>query len=291
MYQCVQQRKDHYQQLQNVQDEELFASLNTKINNGESLADVKKYVDELLKKQEEGDEISDQAALSKKLRLEKESREREEDRKKLNGTARPMASVNAGSWLQMQCASPIAMQGQTYQRQGDYDKANKCFLKAAKQGDSSSLFNLGVNYDAGHGVNQDAVQAADFYQLAANVGDPLSMCNLGSKYYQGTGGRSYSLYMARFWWQQGSALLEENCVANVRDLNVLEKRDTDYVQVFDKDIRSCTFCRLPEIENGSKLKKCACRGAAYCNSKCQKLHWKWGGHKKIHRDNETRKKE
>ena len=74
-------------------------------------------------------------------------------------------------------------------------------------------------------------------------------------------------------------------VGSLRDLNVFEQReDKDYVQVFDDDIRSCTFCRLPEIELGSKLKKCVCRtGAAYCNSEtCQTLHWKWGGHKKIH---------
>ena len=157
-------------------------------------------------------------------------------------------------------------------------------MKAAKQGDSGSLYNLGVNHDAGQGVPQDSAKAADFYESALCLDDdPIAMCNLGTKYFRGAG-RSQSFYMARYWWQKGSALLEENCVANLRDLNAFEERDKDFVQVFDDGIKSCTFCHMPEIENGSKLKKCVCdTGAVYCNSvKCQKLHWKWGGHKKIH---------
>ena len=37
MYEYVQKRKDQYQHLLNVRNEKLFASLNTKINNGESI--------------------------------------------------------------------------------------------------------------------------------------------------------------------------------------------------------------------------------------------------------------
>ena len=74
----------------------------------------------------------------------------------------------------------IALKGQQYQSQGNYAMANKCFLKAAKQGDGGSLYNLGVNYDAGHGVTQDSAKAADFYQACLSISDdPLAMCNLG----------------------------------------------------------------------------------------------------------------
>ena len=41
----------------------------------------------------------------------------------------------------------IALKGQQYQSQGNYAMANKCFLKAAKQGDGGSLYNLGVLVD------------------------------------------------------------------------------------------------------------------------------------------------
>lgn len=82
----------------------------------------------------------------------------------------------------------IALKGQQYQSKGNYSMANKCFLKAAKQGDGGSLYNLGVNYDAGHGVTQDSAKAADFYQACLSISDdPLAMCNLGTQYCYGTG--------------------------------------------------------------------------------------------------------
>ena len=230
---------------------------------------------------DEGDKIIDQAKLSQKLELEKQQSKEKKDLKQEVERKKKLDIYKMPKYIPVPA---IALKGQQYQSQGNYAMANKCFLKAAKQGDGGSLYNLGVNYDAGHGVTQDSAKAADFYQACLSISDdPLAMCNLGTQYCYGTG-RSQSFYMARFWWQKGSALLEENCVASLRDLNVFEKRDKDYVQVFDEDIISCTFCRLPEIELGAKLKKCVCRtGAAYCNSEtCQKLHWKWGGHKKIH---------
>lgn len=60
-------------------------------------------------------------------------------------------------------------------------------LSAAAAGDTSAMVSLGARYEAGKGVTQNYVQAAQWYQKAAVAGDPAGMAGLGSMYLNGTG--------------------------------------------------------------------------------------------------------
>ena len=48
----------------------------------------------------------------------------------------------------------------------------------------------------------------------------------------------------------------------------------------EEPLKRCTTCDATETPT-HKLKNCKCKGAQYCNAKCQKTHWK--SHKKEHR--------
>jgi TPR repeat protein len=58
---------------------------------------------------------------------------------------------------------------------------------AADQGDSTSQYMLGYLYDAGQGVPQDYVQAAQWYLKAANQGNSDAQFNLAVDYHNGQG--------------------------------------------------------------------------------------------------------
>ena len=55
--------------------------------------------------------------------------------------------------------------------QQDYVEATEWFRKAAVQGDSDAQFNLGLMYQRADGVPQDLVEAAHWYRRAAEQAD------------------------------------------------------------------------------------------------------------------------
>lgn len=57
----------------------------------------------------------------------------------------------------------------------------------AEQGDVEAQFNLGVSYDQGQGVAQDAKQAVVWYRKAAEQGFAAAQHNLGVMYLDGRG--------------------------------------------------------------------------------------------------------
>lgn len=59
--------------------------------------------------------------------------------------------------------------------------------EAAKQGDASAQYNLGIAYEDGYGVTQDYAQAATWFRKAAEQGDASAQYALGILYYQGQG--------------------------------------------------------------------------------------------------------
>jgi len=71
--------------------------------------------------------------------------------------------------------------------QGDYATALKEWRPLADQGDAVAQNNLGVMYDQGLGVPQDAVEAVRWYRLAAEQGDAGAQNNLGVMYKKGLG--------------------------------------------------------------------------------------------------------
>ena len=71
--------------------------------------------------------------------------------------------------------------------QGNYAAALQELQPLAEQGDADAMFFLGIMYDEGKGVPQDARQAVHWYQQAAEQGHASAMFNLGRMYANGDG--------------------------------------------------------------------------------------------------------
>ena len=79
----------------------------------------------------------------------------------------------------------LAASAESFQRgwdaydQGDYGQAVRLWLPLAEQGHVNAQINLGVMYDNGHGVPQDAARAARWYRAAARQDSVIAQYNLG----------------------------------------------------------------------------------------------------------------
>ncbi len=62
-----------------------------------------------------------------------------------------------------------------------YDKAEQYYLMAVEEGDKNSMFNLGLFYKE---IRNDYDKAEEYYLMAAKKGDDNSMCNLGLLYQE-----------------------------------------------------------------------------------------------------------
>ena len=72
-------------------------------------------------------------------------------------------------------------------RNGRMAEAYQAFNAAAVAGDARAARFLGVMYDTGEGVRQDAAEAVEWYRRAASLGDPAAMFNVGVSYDSGNG--------------------------------------------------------------------------------------------------------
>ena len=61
------------------------------------------------------------------------------------------------------------------------------YCKAAERGSAHAQFSLGLRYDAGNGVLQDAAKAFSWYRRAAEQGHARAEFNLGTMYAEGHG--------------------------------------------------------------------------------------------------------
>ena len=69
----------------------------------------------------------------------------------------------------------------------DYSEAMKWYQKAAGSGDSDAMYNIGVLYDNGQGVQRDFSEALKWYQKAAEADYVPAMNKLGIIYNDGLG--------------------------------------------------------------------------------------------------------
>jgi len=69
----------------------------------------------------------------------------------------------------------------------DYAKAVELFDKAAAQGHARAMYNLGICYYDGHGVDVDLKTAAEWYEKAAALGHVKAQFNIGICYLHGRG--------------------------------------------------------------------------------------------------------
>jgi tetratricopeptide (TPR) repeat protein len=63
-------------------------------------------------------------------------------------------------------------------KEGDVDEALKYYTKAAELGDAKAIYQLGVMYIHGHGVEKDEEKAVHHYEKAAIGGHPMARHNL-----------------------------------------------------------------------------------------------------------------
>lgn len=94
-------------------------------------------------------------------------------------------------------------QGWHAYQQGDYRTALSTWLPYAAQGDVSVQVNLGIMYDYGLGVVEDAPKAAHWYELAAQRGSAVGQFNLAVLFSRGRG-VPHNESKAAFWYRKAA---------------------------------------------------------------------------------------
>jgi TPR repeat protein len=89
-------------------------------------------------------------------------------------------------------------------------KVARLYGQAAEQGHALALFNLGLCYGKGEGVEKDETEAARLYGQAAEQGDAGAQCNLGNCYALGKGVEADKAQVA---WLFGQAAEQDDASA------------------------------------------------------------------------------
>jgi len=151
-----------------------------------------------------------------------------------------------------------------------YERAAEYYKQAARLGYATARFNLGSMYDNGLGVEQSYETAAEFYDQATQQGDAGAMNNLGILYAKGQGVER-DLIKARELFTTAEALGDTNATAALKNLDDDERK----AAALDPNAVVCSMCGLPQTATRSFNKfKCPCKSTRYCNTTCQKKHWK-----------------
>lgn len=112
----------------------------------------------------------------------------------------PQATLDAarGGNAEAQCDA-----GLQYYAEGDYDNAVKWFRKSAQGGNASAIYNLGICYEKGQGVQQDILEAVINYRKAAEASLPEAQYMLAGCYKDGIG-MQRNEEKAKTWYKQAS---------------------------------------------------------------------------------------
>lgn len=94
--------------------------------------------------------------------------------------------------------------GGRYYSMGDYKNALKWFKRASKNGDVRSLYNIGLMYEKGNGVDKNISTAHDYYVKAAKKNNPFAMNRVGELYYHGIGNIPVDKENAIKLWMQAA---------------------------------------------------------------------------------------
>jgi len=156
-----------------------------------------------------------------------------------------------------------------------YQQAKELYELSANQGWVLAQYSLGHMYHKGQGVDQSNERAAEYYEAAARQGMADAQLNLGVLYVTGQGVEQ-SDETARAWLIKSAEQGDEDAIEN---LQILDKQEGRTTPSFTPPKR-CSTCDTPKTST-HKLRNCKCKGAQYCNGKCQAAHWK--SHQKEHR--------
>jgi S1-C subfamily serine protease len=151
--------------------------------------------------------------------------------------------------------------------QGDYGQAIRLWLPLAEQGHVNAQINLGVMYDNGNGVPQDAARAARWYRAAARQDSVIAQYNLGmflaERRIQSTGEED-ALYWLRKAAAQGYAdaqfqlgLMYAECIAGQARIEDapqwLYQAGLNYLSHDDGDGAESAVSALLAVASGEKL--------------------------------------
>lgn len=103
-----------------------------------------------------------------------------------------------------------------YITQKDYVEAVSWYRKAAEQGLAEAQFSLGLMYQQGQGVLQDYPEAKRWYLLAAEQGNGEAQANLGMMYGKGLG--IIQDYVVAHMWSNLSASTGNKDARRNRDI-------------------------------------------------------------------------
>jgi TPR repeat protein len=156
-----------------------------------------------------------------------------------------------------------------------YEKAKELYEPAVEQGYAKAMVDLACLYYNGQGVEQSYEAAAALYEQAAQQGYTFAMNNLGLLYAKGQGVQR-DIFKARELFTTAEALGNADASRSLKHLDDHERQ----VSALDPNAIVCSFCGLPQTatRNFDKF-KCPCKSTRYCNTTCQKKHWK------MHRNN------
>ena len=116
--------------------------------------------------------------------------------------------------------------------------------------------------------------------MAAEKGYVKAMYNLGLLYIKGQG-VDQSNELAREWWTKAANEGHEGAIKNLKILDEDEGKSTTTTPPTAAAPSSicCSSCNTPQ-PRGHSFQKCkGCRTVQYCNKECQRAHWSSGGHK------------
>jgi uncharacterized protein len=99
--------------------------------------------------------------------------------------------------------SPLTNQGLAAFSAGRYAEALRDWQRAAETGDGQAALYIGLLYDLGRGVAQDAQEAQSWYERAAALGNPVAMFNVGVLYDSGIG-VARDRAMAAEWYRKAA---------------------------------------------------------------------------------------
>jgi TPR repeat protein len=143
---------------------------------------------------------------------------------------------------------------------------------AAEQGHANAQCNLGAMFEKGLGVEQSYKKAVEYFTMAAEQGYANAQFNLGLMFDNGRGVEQ-SCAIARKWWTKAANQGQVGAIKLLKTPEKIERTTTT-------SSSRCSACGKPKSKY-QKLRKCSgCHAVQYCNTECQKKHWKIGGHKK-----------
>lgn len=107
---------------------------------------------------------------------------------------------------------------QTYNSEGNEEKAFECYMKAAEIGYATAYYNVANAYLNGEGVERDFDQAFKWFRKAADSGDTYAKLKLAECYKRGAGcERDYAAAMALYLQIAGDKSLKRNSFVDVAE--------------------------------------------------------------------------